>query len=859
MADKQKVIEIKTGDAIKNIQDLKNNIKQLKENLSTLDIGTAAYKETLNELQENQAALRNAMHATSADFTNVMDAATAANVAFDENNKLVKAETLSYNELVRELDILKQQWRATTDESERAKLGEKINNVNDTLKGLDASVGVFGRNVGNYIGAVDHLTAGLSSMGKGAAGIVNPLRGVTAGLKTMSATPAIAILGILANLLDQVMKAMKGNEEQTQALTAAMAPFQAIGDVLTKTLQAVAGVVVKLIEGFGKLTSAIFGSNKATEQRISLAKQEKDLAEQTRQTTMRNAEDERDIARLRAEAADKNNHTASERLALLEEAGQKEKEISERALEDAKLQLKIIRERNAISKSSKEDLDAEAAAYANMVKAETDYYKKVREIKAGITEARNAEAKAARDAAKAVKDAATAKINAEKDYLTQLLSIVKTGTDGELKIQNTIAKKEYELAVANAKQKITNAKELHRTLEMLEKAFQLKLQKNQQDHDNKVQAEELQAIANRRDALQKGSVAYAAAQEEYAQKALDGLKRQMEETDAEFEARRLAALRAVKEAQNATADALLEETQGALKAQMAGLAEGSVEALQVSLEMAKANLDGIYQGIDESNDEFLARRLEAEKAVRQAEDALEEGKVDRDRLILENRLGTLEEGSLEYLTRSLELKKFELDSLHQLEGESEEEFRARQLAAEKDYIAAKKALWQQALSIYQGVASATSGILGSIADMYENNTDATEEEQKKAKNLRIAGATIDMLSGVVSAISTAQQLGPIAGPIMAAINSAAVIAAGVANISKIKAQQVSKNGSNTTQPSVPAAVEAPSIVPEVTEVRTLTGASEEERLNQPQRVYILSSDLEADRNASRVQVEETTF
>lgn len=859
MADKQKVIEIKTGDAIKNIQDLKNNIKQLKENLSTLDIGTAAYKETLNELQENQAALRNAMHATSADFTNVMDAATAANVAFDENNKLVKAETLSYNELVRELDILKQQWRATTDESERAKLGEKINNVNDTLKGLDASVGVFGRNVGNYIGAVDHLTAGLSSMGKGAAGIVNPLKGVTMGLKTMSATPAIAILGILANLLDQVMKAMKGNEEQTQALTAAMAPFNAIGDVLTKTLQAVAGVVVKLIEGFSKLTSAIFGSNKATEQRIALAQQEKDLALQTRQTIIANAEAERDVAELRAKSTDRLNYTAKERLAFLEQAGEKEKEIAARALQDAKLQYEIIKAKNALAKSSAQDLDAEAQAYAAMVKAETDYYNQVRTINSGIIRTRREEAKAARDAAKAVKDAATAKINAEKDYLTQLLSIVKTGTESELKIQNSIAKKEYELAVANAKQKITDARELNKALELLQKSYQVKLQKNQQEHDNKVKAQELQAIANRRDALQKGSVEYAAAQEEYAQKALDGLKRQMDETDAEFEARRLAALRAVKEAQNATADALLEETQGALKAQMAGLAEGSVEALQVSLEMAKANLDGIYQGIDESNDEFLARRLEAEKAVRQAEDALEEGKVDRDRLILENRLGTLEEGSLEYLSRALELKQFELDSLHQLEGESEDEFRARQLAAEKDYIAAKKALWQQALSIYQGVASATSGILGSIADMYENNTDATEEEQKKAKNLRIAGATIDMLSGVVSAISTAQQLGPIAGPIMAAINSAAVIAAGVANISKIKAQQISKSGSNTAQPSVPAAVEAPSIVPEVTEVRTLTGVSEEERLNQPQRVYILSSDLEADRNASRVQVEETTF
>ena len=31
------------------------------------------------------------------------------------------------------------------------------------------------------------------------------------------------------------------------------------------------------------------------------------------------------------------------------------------------------------------------------------------------------------------------------------------------------------------------------------------------------------------------------------------------------------------------------------------------------------------------------------------------------------------------------------------------------------------------------------------------------------------------------------------------------------------------------------------------------------QMAEPQRVYILSSDLEADRNANRVQVEETTF
>ena len=62
--------------------------------------------------------------------------------------------------------------------------------------------------------------------------------------------------------------------------------------------------------------------------------------------------------------------------------------------------------------------------------------------------------------------------------------------------------------------------------------------------------------------------------------------------------------------------------------------------------------------------------------------------------------------------------------------------------------------------------------------------------------------------------------------------------------------------------TVPAQVNAPTVSPQVQQVRTLTSASEEDRLNRmadDHRVYILSSDLEADRDQHRVQVEETTF
>ena len=859
---KEKIISIKTGEAVKNIQDLQNNIKAYKEQLKTLDIGTNEYQNTLKALQENQAALRNAMYGTSASFKDVMDAATAANVVFDNNNRLVKEDTLSYNALVRELAILKEKWRATTNAAQRADLGERIDAVNNKLKTLDASVGVFGRNVGNYIGAVDHLTAGLSSMGAGASRLISPLKGVTMGFKTLSATPAIAILGLLANVLTKIIDGLESSEENTQALTKAMAPLKAIGDAFTNTLQAMGKVLVSVVEWFGKLTQSIIGTTDAMKERQKIAEEEAALTQKQRETLIANAEAERDIAELRAKSSDKEKYTASERLAFLEEAGRLEAEISARALEDARKQYEIIKAKNAITESSTEELEQEAQAYAAMVKAETDYYNKVREINSGITSARSEEAKAARDAAKAVKEAAVAKINAEKDYLSQVLEVTKAGTDRQLELQNEIAAKERDAAKANARQKITDATALAKTLEAIDAKYNLAVEKNTEAHYNAVQAQTLQSIANRRDAWQKGSVEYAAAQKEYAGAMLDGLRQQMDETDAEFKARTLEAQRNLAEAQAGLQDALLKETENGLKAEMAALREGSVEQLAVALELAKVQLDGIYQGMDESLDEFNARRLAAAKAVREAEDALAEGQIDHDRVILEQRMAGLEEGSLEYLAYAMELKQFELDSLHQLEGESNEEFRLRELQAEKAYADSRRAIWQASLSIMQQAAGGISSIMGTIAEAYENNTEMTKEEAEKVKGLRIAGATIDMLQGAVAAYSTAQSLGVPWGPIIGAINAAAVVASGIANIAKIKATQITTSGATTTTATVPATVTAPAVQAEVNQVRTVTGASEEDRLNRmasDQRVYILDSDIEAKDNQRKVEVQETSW
>ena len=797
---KEVILKVGTGEAVKNVGELRENIKQLKAALNDQDLsnpeGMKKYNELLGELKINQNALKDAMYATTASWDDITNAATGANIAFDQNNKLVNMQGVSYNALVHEMADLKQAWRATTDEMERAALGERINSVNDQLKSMDASVGNYQRNVGNYIGAMDHLTASFGSMGKGAQSVIAPIKGVTTGLKTLSATPAIAILGLLANVLQKVIEGLKSSEENTNAMTQAMAPFAAIGDTVTKVLQGLGGVLAMVVEGFGKLTSAIFGTNEATKERLRLAKEEAALQEQERNNIIANAEAEREVARLRAEAADKTKYSASERIALLEQAGEQERLIAERSVQAAKMQYEIIKSRNALTQSNAEDLKKEAEAYAAVVNAETSYYNKVREINAGISEARNAEAKAASDAAKAAKDAAAAKIAAEKEYIAKAL------------------------------------------------------------------ADEVQAATNRAEAFRHGSVEYLAAMRDVAAFEYDQMKRQMDETDAEWQARRLAAARKLAEAQQSTTDALIEEGRLALENEMNALATGSLDQLAKAVELAKYNLDNIHQAIDESDDAFLARRLEAQQAYQGALQAQNEAEVEEGRQQYEQRLATLEEGSLAYLDAEVALKKYELDTLHQLEGESEEAFRTRQLQAEKEYYNAKKAQVQSWMQTLSGMASGVSSILGSIADAMEDNTEMTEAEAKKAKNLRVASATIDMLQGAVTAYAGAQSLGVPMGPIIGAINAAAVIATGIANIAKIKATQVSANSSSSQTPIVPAQVNAPTVSPQVQQVRTLTSASEEDRLNRmadDHRVYILSSDLEAERDQHRVQVEETTF
>ena len=195
--------------------------------------------------------------------------------------------------------------------------------------------------------------------------------------------------------------------------------------------------------------------------------------------------------------------------------------------------------------------------------------------------------------------------------------------------------------------------------------------------------------------------------------------------------------------------------------------------------------------------------------------------------------------------------------LQKMADEAEAERIIQELSVKEAQEASKKKI--AAMNAY---ASGASSAMSTIADILESGDDASEASVKAAKNLRIAAATIDMIQGAVTAFSTAQQLGPIAGPIVGAINAATVLASGLANIAKIRSTNVSKDSAPSTPSVDTPSVNAPVLETAVPTTTITEGASQEARLNsaaEPSKVYILQSDIEAAGNASKVQFAESSF
>ena len=168
------VLSINAGNSAETLKGLRAEAKQYREQMNSAKVSS-------DEFNEAQANLNN----TLAQIKNVLSLGTKE---FQEANG-------SYNSLVRTMSQLTQAWRATGDEAERAKLGEKILEINTQLKALDASRGNFQRNVGNYESAFNGLSTSMSQ-------VIRELPSLQMGMSTF----VLAISNNLPILFDNIQR-----------------------------------------------------------------------------------------------------------------------------------------------------------------------------------------------------------------------------------------------------------------------------------------------------------------------------------------------------------------------------------------------------------------------------------------------------------------------------------------------------------------------------------------------------------------------------------------------------------------------------------------------------------------------------
>ena len=235
-----------------------------------------------------------------------------------------------------------------------------------------------------------------------------------------------------------------------------------------------------LIDSFTGIKNSIDKVTESTKGFVKELKEEAKIAGQIadqrakadkveRKLIVERAEADRKVAELREKAADKDKVSAKDRIEALEEAGRINEEITNKEIQAAKLRLEAKQSENALTKSTKADLDEEANLKARLIQLETARLRQQKSITAEISGARKQE-KAELDAeAKEKQD----KIDKEKvEENTRLEAIQKVRDDFKQKQAEKEAETELQKIDLEEQRKIAELDKLNATEQQKQEIYE---------------------------------------------------------------------------------------------------------------------------------------------------------------------------------------------------------------------------------------------------------------------------------------------------------------------------------------------------------------------------------------------------
>ena len=900
MADTiEKIIKIEAPGSEQTVKGLKKEIEALRDALLNTEKGSEDYKKILEQLIGDQKKLADVMSAGKNE---------------------VSAATGSYNALKNEMSALKKVWAEVSDEASRGEIGKRIDEINTELKSMDASIGNFQRNVGNYASgfknARQELTALKTAMDNAeqgseeynaafarAADITHTLQERQEMLKYSAADVGtqlsnVASIGAsLAGGFNAINSVIALTGEKSEDLQKVMVKLQA-GIALVQGLQGLEGMTKRMKGLVDGLTAMIFKTNETA-------------AAVTTETTAVQA-----------------NTTAQEANTVATAGATVATNAFKKALVATGIGAIVVLIGTLIAHW--EDLKDMIGLSNEKLEQFQGIMDKVRTVLGGVANViLNA-------FVAAVKNAITTVVTlgeVTKDVLTfQFGKAAQAAKDGWKQIADNTKKgwdivNNYNEGAAKTAAKIQDK----RTREAMQKS-----------------AEELNEVIKDNEAKEGSDWKYTEAgkkmYDEYFQKKLAGYKkdskeykeaqREMWSYEREFNERKKKAQESTSKATKAVRDKEAEEAERLREKELADIdriekrAKDAVKTeLQLLEDKYKEEL-ALYEKYQKDTTALTAEYAKKKKDIEDKQAAAEEAEKENKKrdathkalAYAQKNLQTADDENNTQVTKieleySLKEAKqsgalsfndiieetnriYEANKLHLQEQAAEyktlmentEIDEEARIDAKRNYentiqeldnlttqntidnINLQREAIEEQIDMYRQLGDAIADIFGSIADLMEEdikqkvkNGKITQEEGEKqfesVKAFQIAQATIQTISGAIAAFMGCQSLGQPWGAIIGAVQAAAVTAAGIVQIAKIKNTQL--GGSS----SVSSAMQASAVQPEPEQYQPQyyqnpTGESEITKLAdsiKDQKVYVVESEITEAQGRSKVRVTESTW
>lgn len=714
-------IRVRYDDAIRKIAEYRSQLDVLRKREQTL-------KDDLKAGRISREQYNLKLSETKIATQQYNDAIRMLNKQVQNQLKLEKEQEGSLVALRAELsnataayDVLSREEREGTKGKE---LQNHINAITEELKEAEEETQRFYRNVGNYEAAIlkaaqsnipflDSIIKMQTELGgvKQAFNVgKTAVIGFSKQLLALLTNPIVAILASIAAAIMLVSKAINSSEEASNRWNIITAPLSRSLDFLLNIVQRLAGGILSVVEsgakmigwiakmaeklpGIGKYIRDI---NDANREAIKLAKEEAAIAKQARTDQVQNAKDQLEVARLRQQAKDKEKFTAEERLAFVKQANKLEEEQAKRNVDLATREFELLRKRSEWAENDAETNDKLAELEAAKYNAEKEYFSKTMELLEQENTIRGeivTVQKAVAEKVAAIKEKEREEIRKAED---EALKIVKDAQEKQF----IETKRVYERQIEDLRIRLRTEIGLTATMRQALNQQIIALEQQKNDALQQLSEEQLmKEVENRQKliSLQLESVK-AGGEQEYQLK----MQQLVAQRDVELRQKELTE--------------------------------------QMKLAITEKYNKEIYD---------LSVQHENDTAKKQA-DAL---KLRLDNELAEAKLNG--DSELELL-RMQEQQKLELkDSLRRMGEESDAEFRARQLAADQEYLNAKQAVIDKEVEMQQNKGESLSVLAGNLSDLLEQAAGDNENMAQLAKILAIAEVSIAQGVAIAKAVETA--------------------------------------------------------------------------------------------------------